>query len=61
MVRKRGRPPLETEKVKVHFYLPEDLYTEIRDLAKGNFRSVSEQAWMMLDLALKTLKKEGKT
>ena len=53
---KRGRPAEGKEKVQV--YLPADLYRRIQERAKKGYRSLSDQVWMMLDIAEKRLEEE---
>ena len=51
-----GRPP--AGKAKVQAYLPPELYARIQALAKREYRSISDQMWFMLDIALEVLEKE---
>lgn len=55
---KRGRPAVGKEKVQV--YLPADLYRRVHERAKKGYRSLSDQVWMMLDIAEKHMEGEEK-
>lgn len=43
---------------KVQSYLPEPLFSMIQERAKEGYRSLSDQVWMMLDIAEKHLEEE---
>ena len=60
MPRKRGRPPSEVEKVKLQLYLDKVLFDKIAALAEEGFRSLTNQARMMLLIALKKIEEDKK-
>jgi len=51
MPQKKGRPA-GPKKVKVQVYIPEELHRKVEERARKGYRSISDQIWKMLDLAL---------